>query len=113
MVGLYFARGSVSPPADFSDAVPVKVVIHDGFTKQGVFLPGKVVEKNLSDVGTNCKDRWLLGMETHTVHTILHTNDRTGTEMTSGLLGLKFLLKMPQRQTIDLWEQVVSCSSLE
>ena len=32
--------------------------------------------------------------------------------MTSGLLVLKFLLKMPQRQTIDLWEQVVSCSNL-
>jgi hypothetical protein len=52
-------------------------------------------------------------VKAHAVHTILYRSDCTGTEMTSGLLGLKFLLKMPQRQTIDLWEQVVSCSSLE
>ena len=46
-------------------------------------------------------------MKADTVDAILSKERGTGTEMTSGFEGLKFLLKIPHRQTIDLCEQVV------
>ena len=51
-------------------------------------------------------------MEAEGVYAILYKERGTGMGMISGLLGLKFLLKMPHKQTIDLCEQVVSCSNL-
>ena len=51
-------------------------------------------------------------MEAEGVDAILDGDISTGMGMISGLLGLKFLLKMPHKQTIDLCEQVVSCSNL-
>lgn len=42
-----------------------------------------------------------------------HKKTDTGTDTIYGLLGLKFLLKIPHKHTIDLCEHVVSCSSLE
>lgn len=52
-------------------------------------------------------------MKAQTIHAILTIKKRTGTCMISGLLGLKFLLKIPHRQTMDLCEQVVSWSNFE
>ena len=51
-------------------------------------------------------------MEAEGVDAVLDGDRGTGIDMISGLVGLKFLLKMPHRQTIDLCEQVVLCSNL-
>lgn len=52
-------------------------------------------------------------MKTETVDAILIYVIDTGTGMVSGRVGLKFLLKIPQRHTIDLCEHVVSWSKRE
>lgn len=47
-------------------------------------------------------------MERKTAHAILSKIDITGIDIVSGFVGLKLRLKIPQRQTDDLWEQVAS-----
>ena len=41
-------------------------------------------------------------MKADAADTVLDNGVGTGTEIVSGLLGLKALLKMPHRQTMDL-----------
>lgn len=87
----------------------MKIVVDDGLSKERLLFPWKIIEQDLTDVSPHSENWRFFWVESQTVNAILDSWTCTGTEMTSGLVGLKFLLKMPHRQTIDLWEQVVSC----
>lgn len=113
MVCLLSARRTICPPTDFRNTIFMEIIIDDGPSKQRLFFLWKIIEQNLTHIGSNSKNGGFLWMKAETIHAILTINKRTGTWMISGLLGLKFLLKMPQRQTIDLCEQVVSWSNFE
>ena len=67
---------------------------------------------NFTYVGTYSKNWGFFGVKAESIDAILNEDRGTGMGMISGLVGLKFLLKMPHKQTIDLCEQVVVCSNL-
>lgn len=113
MVCLLSARRTICPPTNFRYAIFMEIVIYDRSSKQRFLFLREIVKQDLAYVGSNCKDWGFLGMKAETIHAILAIKMCTGTWMISGLLGLKFLLKIPHRQTIDLCEQVVSWSNFE
>lgn len=91
----------------------MEIVIDDGPSKQRLLFLREIIEQYLAHICSNGENGGFLWMKAETINAILAIDKGTGTWMISGLLGLKFLLKIPQRQTMDLCEQVVSWSNLE
>jgi len=87
----------------------MEVVVYYCLSKLRILLFREVVEQDLAYMCSDCENWRFFWVKTQAINAILIKQMYTGTEITSGLVGLKFLLKIPQTHTIDLWEQVVVC----
>lgn len=79
MISLLPTRRTIRPPTDFSYAIFVKIVIDDGPSKQRLLLFREIIKQDLAYVGSNCKNRGLLGMKAETIHAVLAIKKCTGT----------------------------------